>query len=121
MSPKPSESKPSKLTQVLINDLRGRRRVEHDFHSQNNKALEGRPLKQKKPEPKKIPWWRTAFGNWAMAAGVAILLMASIVVAVWQDIFQKSTITHIPQTTAQVLPPKSIKPVIHKKKIFHKI
>ncbi|MCI5144028.1 MAG: hypothetical protein D3923_00540, partial [Candidatus Electrothrix sp. AR3] len=87
MRSKQTEDKTSKVTQVLINDLRGKRTVGHNFHDWNKKKSESRTEEQRSPEKKT---WKTKFGTWSLVTGLVIILLVSLVVAIWPSVFKKS-------------------------------
>lgn len=76
----------SKVTQVLINDLKGRRVVQHDFHGQNKREFGDEEKETRRIRKKQ--WWRIPHGSWVIGTGVIMLLFGLIAGATWESIFR---------------------------------
>jgi len=123
MKTEKQKNKTSKLTQVLINDLRGRRTVHHDFHGQN-KVLWDKSASHKKTEQKRKPepWWKTSFGAWSIVTGLAMVTLISLVAAIWPDIFRKPNIIAAPKNIAkrEITPKYKLATTRTKKRVYRK-
>ncbi len=82
----PKEEKDlSKITKVILKDLKGRRVVHHNFHDQHKKEFGD---EQKETRKIKKEWWRTPHGTWLITTSAIMLIFAIIAIATWESIFK---------------------------------
>jgi hypothetical protein len=111
------DDKVSKVTQVLINDLKGRRVVNHNFHEQNNRTLGGNIADQRKNQKEKNkPWWKR-ITSWEAITGLIILALLSLVATAFYSIFRKPKSSTEKITYNYIAPKKKKSTTTYKKSV----